>query len=151
MSKTEIKATFFSPEEEQQIVQSIQLAELNTSGEVRVHLEEGRDGDTYKRAVEVFEALKMHETAERNGILFYLAIGKRQFALVGDEGIHRKVSQRFWDEVRDAVLAHFKNGNYVQGLCSGIETCGEALSEYFPYTRDDVNELSDDISQDHIE
>ena len=138
---------FFSEAEEQQVVEAIKKAELHTSGEIRVHIEEHNDKDAYDRAVKVFTALKMHKTAERNGVLFYLATEDHQFAILGDKGINEKVPNNFWDDIRNEMQDHFKHGDFVTGLSQGILTSGKALSEFFPYQGDDdVNELSDDIS-----
>lgn len=141
------KLFFFSEQEERQILESIQKAEKATSGEIRVRLEHSSGGDSYKRAVEVFEKLGMTATEERNGILFYLATDDHQFTLIGDSGIHEKVEDTFWTRVKDEVISEFKLGNYATGLCNGIEHCGNALAEHFPYRSDDVNELPDEISK----
>jgi len=138
---------FFTEAEEQQVVEAIQKAELHTSGEIRVHIEEHNDKDAYDRAVEVFTALKMHKTKEHNGVLFYIATEDHQFAILGDKGINEKVPDNFWGDIKNSIQAHFKHGDFVTGLSEGILTSGKALSKFFPYEgEDDVNELSDDIS-----
>ena len=137
---------FFTEAQETEVVEAIQKAELHTSGEVRVHIEEHNDKEAYERAVEVFAALKMHKTEERNGVLFYLATEDHQFAILGDKGINEKVPDIFWDDIRNQMQDHFKKGDFVTGLSQGILTSGKALSEFFPYNDDDVNELSDEIS-----
>jgi len=138
---------FFTEAEETQVVEAIQQAELHTSGEIRVHIEEHHDKDAFDRAVEVFAALKMHKTAEHNGVLFYLATTDHQFAILGDKGINEKVPDNFWDDIKNQMQNHFKNGDFVKGLSEGILTSGKALSEFFPHAGDDdINELSDDIS-----
>ncbi|TNE28243.1 MAG: TPM domain-containing protein [Bacteroidetes bacterium] len=147
MGREKEKRFFFSEEEERQIMESIQRAEKATSGEIRVRLEHISGGDPYKRAVEVFEKLGMTATEQRNGILFYLATDEHQFTLIGDKGIHEKVSDSFWISVKDEVISEFKKGNFAAGLCNGIDHCGKALAEHFPYRSDDVNELSDEISK----
>ena len=74
MSKVE---DFLTKEEEQEIVEAIRMAEKNTSGEIRVHIESKHKLEPVKRAQEVFIALNMNQTKERNGILFYLDIKKK--------------------------------------------------------------------------
>lgn len=137
---------FLSESEEQRVVEAIQEAELNTSGEIRVHIETHHEKDAYKRAVEVFAALEMHKTAERNGVLIYLATDDHQFAILGDKGIDEKVPDDFWNHIRDLMQENFRKGDFVSGLAEGIKAGGKALSEFFPYRDDDSNELSDEIS-----
>ena len=137
---------FFSTEEKKQILEAIRNAEMNTSGEIRVHLEKKCKGNVLDRAAFIFHKLEMHKTKQRNGVLFYLAIENHKFAILGDAGINKVVPPDFWDSVRDLVLAKFKSGDYAAGLTEGILLAGEKLKEFFPYQSDDVNELSDDIS-----
>lgn len=143
---------FFTETQESQIVSAIKEAEKQTSGEIRVHVE-GKTGgkSSYDRAVEVFEKLNMHQTDERNGILFYVATKDHAFSLIGDIGIHEKVGDSFWGEVRDHVIEEFKKGDFVEGLRRGITEAGEQLKVHFPYQSDDVNELPDDISKGDFE
>ena len=138
--------TFFSKEEQQKIVAAIKEAELNTSGEIRVHIENHCKKEALERAAEVFYDLKMNQTAARNGILFYLAVKDHKFAIIGDEGINLKVEHDFWNDIKDEMVAMFKENKFAEGLIAGILKCGKRLKEYFPYQSDDVNELSDEIS-----
>lgn len=137
---------FFNKEQQAQIVNAIKAAELNTSGEVRVHLDQHCEENVLDRAAFVFAKLKMHRTKLRNGVLFYLATESRKFAIIGDAGINQKVPDDFWDSIKEHVLAKFKEGNFVDGLSEGIIKAGEKLKVHFPYQSDDINELSDDIS-----
>lgn len=137
---------FFNKEQQAQIVNAIKAAELNTSGEVRVHLDQHCEENVLDRAAFVFAKLKMHRTKLRNGVLFYLATASRKFAIIGDAGINQKVPDDFWDSIKEHVLAKFKEGNFVDGLSEGIIKAGEKLKVHFPYQSDDINELSDDIS-----
>ena len=88
----------------------------------------------------------MNKTELRNGVLFYLAVKSRKFAILGDSGINAKVPEDFWDKIKEDMAAHFKKGEFTEGLVKGIEEAGKSLKAYFPYKSDDVNELSDDIS-----
>ena len=137
---------FFSKEEQQKIVLAIKEAELNTSGEIRVHIENRCKGEALERAAEIFYELKMDHTDARNGILFYLAVKDRKFAIIGDEGINRNVEHDFWNDIKDEMTSKFKEGQFTEGLVAGILKCGNKLKQYFPYQKDDVNELSDEIS-----
>ncbi|AWG23799.1 TPM domain-containing protein [Flavobacterium kingsejongi] len=144
MSKVE---DFLSASEEDEIVKAIQTAEKETSGEIRVHLEKSTSIDPFDRAMEVFHFLKMDETLLKNGVLFYLAIEDKTFVIYGDKGINDVVTNDFWDCTKDCMVAHFKNGNFKQGLVDGILRAGEQLQRYFPSHADDTNELPDTISK----
>lgn len=137
---------FFNEEQKKQITNAIKNAELNTSGEIRVHIESDCKTEVLDRAAYIFEKLAMHKTELRNGVLFYLSVNDRKFAILGDAGINAVTPDNFWDEIKETVLAHFKNEEFAQGLSKGIEMAGNALKQHFPYQTDDVNELSDDIS-----
>lgn len=139
---------FFSKEEKKQITDAIAEAEKNTSGEIRLHMEGHCAIDVLDRAAYVFGKLKMHETAERNGVLFYLAVHDRKFAILGDAGINQVVPVNFWDEIKVTMLALFKQGKFADGLSQGILMAGEQLKANFPFRKEDVNELSDEISFD---
>lgn len=144
MSKTE---DFLTKEEEQEIVQAIVTAEKNTSGEIRVHIEETSEKPPIERAKEVFSSLEMYKTEARNGVLFYIGVANKGFAILGDEGINNVVEADFWDCTKDLVLEHFKNKEFKKGLVEGILRAGEKLKHYFPYQSDDTNELSNEISK----
>lgn len=144
MSKVE---DFLTSEEEQAIVEAIGKAEKNTSGEIRVHIEKETSIAAIDRAVEVFQSLNMHNTREHNGVIIYVAVKSKQFAIYGDKGINEKVSDDFWDCTKDVMLKHFKDGNFKQGLIEGILNAGEQLKTHFPYQDDDTDELSNEISK----
>ena len=137
---------FFTEEQKKQIIDAIKTAEKDTSGEIRVHIENKCPGDVLDRALHWFGKLNMHKTELRNGVLFYLAVKSRKFAIIGDEGINKVVPDDFWDKIKENMAAHFKKGEFTKGLVEGILEAGKALKKYFPYQSDDVNELSDDIS-----
>lgn len=137
---------FFTESQKTAIQQAIAEAELNTSGEIRVHLDSKCAGDPKAEAVRVFEKLKMHETALRNAVLFYMAVDDHKFAILGDKGIDAVVPADFWDSERDLMLRHFKSGEFAEGLVAGILLAGEKLKAHFPYEDNDTNELSNDIS-----
>ena len=144
MSQTE---DFLTKAEEQAIVEAIVEAEKNTSGEIRVHLEEHSDKDPLVRAQEVFFTLNMQNTKARNGVLIYVGVKDKHLAIIGDEGINKVVENDFWDCTKDVIITHFKEGKYKLGLVEGILKAGEQLKKYFPYHSDDTNELSNEISR----
>lgn len=134
-------------EQEKEIINAIGQAEANTSGEIRVHIEDHCPHDPLDRAVEVFAALHMHQTKLRNGVLFYVALKSHKFAVIGDAGINAVVPDNFWDEIKTNVLAAFKNEDYSAGLVKGIIMAGEQLRTFFPFDAEsDTNELKNDIS-----
>jgi len=137
---------FFSKEDERRIIEAIREAEGRTSGEIRVHLEPKVNGDPLEAAAAVFHRLKMDRTAERNGVLIFLVPKEHKFAIFGDKGIHEKVPPGFWEEVRDIMREHFRQGRFADGVCEGIRRAGEKLAAYFPRKDDDINELTDEIS-----
>ena len=141
------KEVFLSKEVEQEIVEAIRIAEKNTSGEIRIHLEQTTTLDAYDRALAVFQELKMDETELKNGVLIYLAIKDRTFVICGDQGINDVVPNDFWDCTRDIMVTQFKAGNFKQGLIDGILRAGEQLKQYFPWKEGDTNELSNEISK----
>ncbi|MCD6598811.1 MAG: TPM domain-containing protein [Bacteroidales bacterium] len=137
---------FFTEDDKLLITNAILEAEKNTSGEIRVHLETKCKEDVLDRAAYIFEKLKVHETKLRNGVLFYLAVDDKRFAILGDAGINQVTPEDFWDNIKAEMLSFFKEGDFSKGLVHGIQMTGEALMSYFPYQLDDVNELSDEIS-----
>jgi uncharacterized membrane protein len=138
---------FFSEKENKLIVAAIRSAEQRTSGEVRVYVESKcRFMDALDRAVELFHDLKMHETADRNAVLVYVAMKDHQLAIYGDEGIHRKVGSEFWNEELRHMLKEFNKENYAEGIACVVREIGEVLVQHFPYDKKtDKNELPDDI------
>ena len=137
---------FFNEEQKKQITDAVKEAELNTSGEKRAHIEDDSKADVLDRAAYIFEKLAMHKTELRNGVLFYLSVNDRKFAILGDAGINAVTPDNFWDEIKETVISHFKNGEYAEGLSTGIKMAGEALKKNFPHQKNDINELSDEIS-----
>jgi uncharacterized membrane protein len=137
---------FFTKEQKEGIKSAIREAELNTSGEIRVHIENRCRADVLDRAAWWFAKLEMHKTEKRNGVLFYLAIRDRKFAILGDGGINAVTPEDFWDTIKEKMLAHFSEGKFTEGLKEGILMAGEQLKAKFPHQSDDVNELSDEIS-----
>jgi len=137
---------FFTEEQQSAIVQAIADAEKATSGEIRVHLESSCKGDVLDNAVYIFKKLKMHKTALRNGVLIYLAVNDRKFAILGDGGINAKVPENFWDQIKETMVSHFATGDFTNGLIQGILMVGDKLKAYYPIQSNDTNELSNEIS-----
>ena len=144
MSKVE---DFLTQAEEQEIVAAICTAEKNTSGEIRVHLEKSTKISAENRAIQVFNELEMQKTKDANGVLIYVAVENKLFAICGDSGINKVVPIDFWNATKLVMANDFQRGKFKQGLIDGILRAGEQLKQYFPYDNDDVNELPNEISK----
>jgi len=137
---------FLSAKEERQVVSAITKAEKNTTGEIRIHIDEISETEVFKRAKEAFVTLAMDKTQNRNGVLFYVSVKDREFAICGDIGIDKITPNNFWEEIKDTVISYFKHSEFVDGLVKGIEMTGKSLKKYFPYEKNDIDELPDEIS-----
>jgi uncharacterized membrane protein len=137
---------FFSPQDMQRVKEAIVAAESHTSGEIRVHIEKNCKADTLKRAEEIFCKLKMNQTKDRNGVLIYLAVEDKVFAVYGDAGLNARLPANFWDGIKDQMLIRFKANEFTEGLCEAIASAGMQLKTYFPAETVNPNELTDDIS-----
>lgn len=137
---------FFTKEQRDDIMQAIMNAELDTSGEIMVHIDKRCPGEVMDRAMYVFNKLKINETRQRNGVLFYLAVKNRKLAVIGDEGINRVVPEDFWENLKSDMLNEFREEKFTDGLIKGITKTGTYLKKHFPYQTNDINELPDDIS-----
>lgn len=135
-----------SQADKETIVEAIAKAERLTSGEIRVHIDKKCSGDPLQRAIKVFEDLKMHETALRNGVLIYLSFSDKKVAILGDQGINERVPENFWDSSRSIMIHHFKNNDFARGIILAIKEAGEQLKAYFPIEEGDTNELSNEIT-----
>jgi uncharacterized membrane protein len=142
----EPKQGILSSEDETDIKQAILNAELDTSGEIRVHVENTCEGDVLQRASQVFDAIEMKNTTRQNGVLFYLAVKSRKFAIIGDRGVNKKVPDKFWNDLKMDMLGFFRSNQFAEGLIYGIGRTGEYLKRFFPYIQGDVNELPDEVS-----
>lgn len=140
------KNTFFTDAEEARIIEAIRDAERETSGEIKVHIEDHCFIDLLDRTAEVFAKLEMHKTELRNGALIYIALKDHIFAIIGDNGINAVIPEGFWDKAKDKMEEHFKKEALVDGIVDGIGIMGQSLKKHFPYDSGDQNELSDEIS-----
>ncbi|MFT4851342.1 MAG: putative membrane protein [Sediminicola sp.] len=150
MSKIE---AFLTPTEEAQIIEAIRLAEQNTSGEIRVHMEANSSPtnsktkiDVLDRAAQVFDILHMGNTKLSNGVLIYVAVEDRELVIMGDKGINDLVAPDFWESTKNAIISKFQHAEMANGLVDGILKAGQQLKNHFPYEEGDANELSDEIS-----
>ena len=136
---------FFTQDQKLAITKAITQSELQTSGEIRLHIDSNCEVNVLDSATVIFRKLKMHKTELRNGVLFYLAVTDKKFAILGDKGINEKVPENFWDNIKELMLDHFKKQQFTEGLCKGIEMAGEKLKTHFPLQSNDTNEITNDI------
>lgn len=135
-----------SEDQEKVVLSAINRAERKTSGEIRVHIESHCGGHPVERAEVLFHLLEMDKTDLQNGVLFYLAMKDRKFAIIGDKAIDAKVPNEFWETIRDEMRPLLAKNAFDLALEKGIDKAGEALAIFFPYQTDDINELTDEIS-----
>lgn len=128
------------------LVEAIQTAENCSTGEIRVHIDSNTEDNNAEMAFEVFKTLCKDKTAEKNAVLFHVNFEKKYLTIIGDEGIHKKVHQRFWDVMHDYITAEFAKGKYYEALKSAILQTGIELKKHFPITGENPNELSDEIT-----
>ncbi|MEI9864229.1 MAG: TPM domain-containing protein [Limisphaerales bacterium] len=133
---------------EPEIVAAIHAAELKTSGELRVFISRKDSVDPVAAAQEEFNRLGMMKTKDRNAVLIYLAPRTSKFAVIGDQGVHARCGDNFWEELARAMTVHFRAGEFTTGIVHGITRAGELLAEHFPRHPDDSNELSDRVERD---
>lgn len=138
---------FLTPAGEAEIVRAIMDAEKDTSGEIRVHLETSSTLDHFSRAQQLFHLLKMDNTKQDNGVLLYVAVEDKKFVIYGGSGIDRVVPKDFWESTKEVMAAHFRKGDFKQGILEGIARAGKELKAHFPWDQNDTNELSDAISK----
>ena len=138
---------FLSNNDEREIVEAIRIAEGKTSGEIRVHIESSVNGNIEQHVLEVFHQLKMDNTKQQNGVLIYIAVNDKSFAIYGDKGINQVVESDFWDCTKNTMQKHFKNSEFKKGIVEGVLNAGKQLQKYFPWEYLDTNELSNKISK----
>jgi uncharacterized membrane protein len=139
-------ARVFSQADLDAIARAVEAAEGTTSGEIRVHLTQRCQGDALGQARQLFRSLAMERTRQRNGVLLFIALEDRKFAVFGDEGIHAQVGHGFWDSVRDVLQHELRAGHPGAGVIAAVGEIGRVLAQYFPHQRDDKDELPNTVS-----
>jgi uncharacterized membrane protein len=146
-----MKPTAFLHElDNDRITAAIFAAEERSRGEIRVHVTDRAVEDVEAAARAQFEKLEMTKTAQRNGVLIYVAPASQKFAIIGDKGIHEKCGPEFWTTVAAAMETDFRAGRFTEGILDGVEAAGVQLARFFPREGGppDVNELPDDVTRD---
>ena len=139
--------SFLNKEDKKKIVEAIRRAEKATSGEIRVHVKAKCKDDVMVEAKKVFDRLGMHRTHHRSSVLIFVALKSRRFAIIGDQGIHERVGDSFWNQTRDRMSDYFSKGQMQHGIVAGVNSVGEKLSKFFPHRLEDTNELSDQVTE----
>jgi len=128
------------------LVEVIKIAENQSTGEIRLHIDSSAEKENVEVAFEVFQRLEMYKTKDRNAVLFHVNFNQRYLTIIGDEGIHQKVCQSFWDKIHSEVITQFVQGKYFFGLKEAIFKTGKELKKYFPVKEENPNELPDEIT-----
>ena len=136
---------FLTEEESTRIEQAIAEVELTTSAEVKVVVLRYCWDDIYVKAARIFSKFRLDKTELRNCVLVMLVVTNQEYLIYGDEGIHEKVGDGFWDDVRDEMLTHFVCDHFGDGLVHAVHRVGEKLADYFPYQTDDVDEIPNEV------
>ncbi len=136
---------FISQLDETKIVRAIAEAEGKSSGEIRVYVSHRKRTDPFSFAQRRFLQMGMTRTRHRNAVLIYLAPRSRQFAIVGDVGVHQKCGDAFWQQVSAGMTGLLKQGRFTEAVLDAIQKVGDVLARHFPRGSDDQNELPDGI------
>jgi uncharacterized membrane protein len=137
---------FLSKLDHDRIIEAIRGAESKTSGEIRVYIQRGKfETDPVMLAQKKFQRLGMYKTRERNAVLIFVAPRAHKFAVVGDQAIHEKCGEQFWQNVVDGMRVHFQNEKFSHALTEAVNEVGRVLATHFPRTSANANELSDEI------
>jgi len=130
------------------IVSAIREAESRSRGEIRVHVAEREVADPRTEAARVFERLGMADTAERNGVLLFVAPASQSITVLGDRAVHERCGEAFWTAVVESVRGEFSAGRFTEGIVAGVRALGDELARHFPRRpgESDLNELPDTVS-----
>ncbi|WP_426276046.1 TPM domain-containing protein [Chryseobacterium sp. S-02] len=138
--------SFLTDQQIASLVEAIQSAEEHSTGEIRVHIDSNTENDNAKTAFKIFEKLCLNKTTEKNAVLFHVNFEQKYLTIIGDEGIHEKVQQSYWDRLHDYITAEFAKGNYYKALKSAILETGLELKKHFPVTGENPNQLPNEIT-----
>ncbi|MFH0910465.1 MAG: TPM domain-containing protein [Planctomycetota bacterium] len=146
MARSSNPAAFLSPEETRLVEAATKAAEAETSAEIKLVIVRHSWKDLLVKAEGVFQKLGLERTRDRNCVLILLVTTNREFLIYGDRGIHEKVGQNFWDDVRDVMAAAFRKDRFGDGLVEGIERMGRKLAQFFPRREDDTDEIPNEAA-----
>lgn len=146
MKRSSNPEEFLDASEQERVEEAVKQAEQSTSAEIKMLIVRHCWFKLEEKAGMIFLKNGWDKTKDRNCVMIMLVLANREFLIYGDEGIHKHVGQGFWDETRNIMLEHFKKDEFGTGLVNGIESIGQKLKEFFPYTEEDENEVSDEIT-----
>lgn len=138
---------FINHLDDAKVLAAIEAAEAKSSGEVRVFVSNEQMEDVIAAAQAEFVALGMANTQKRNGVLLYFAPKTQKFAVIGDEGIHAKCGQPFWDDIRAVMTERLKAGQFTDAVVLAVEKVAAALAQHFPREPGDINELPNQVAR----
>ncbi len=140
-------AFFFEDDFSQLVEKSIEEAELLTSAEFKLHIEEVCNEDLLDRAAFVFSELELHKTKMRNAVLLYVSIDDRKVSILADGGAKAHLSEQFLSETLSTLIKDFKSNQYAEGIGNCFMNIALALKSHFPYQENDINEISNTVSR----
>ena len=132
------------------ISNKIKEFELKTAGEISVSIKEKRKFSQRNKSIkeiaeEEFFRLGINKTRDNTGILIFLILTDRQFHIMADKGIHEKVTDTTWEDIKNQIQNFFVKGKFAEGLSWGVEEVGKILAKHFPIKPDDTNEISNRV------
>jgi uncharacterized membrane protein len=140
---------FLSKLQHDRIVQAIGEVEAKTSAQIRVYIQRGKlNGDPLVAAQKKFQRLGMHKTSERNGVLIFVAPRVRKFAVVGDQAIHEKCGEPYWQRVVELMREHFRNERFSDAIVDAVRDIGQVLSAHFPRRSISSERLTDEVVEE---
>ena len=139
-------SNFLTDQQMASLVEAIQTAEDHSTGEIRIHIDSNTEGNNAQIAFEVFKRLCKNKTVAKNAVLFHVNFEQQYLTIIGDEGIHEKVHQNFWDQMHDRITQEFMKGNFHDGLKNAVLETGLELKKYFPISGENPNELPNEIT-----
>ncbi|MBI3788075.1 MAG: TPM domain-containing protein [Ignavibacteriales bacterium] len=147
---TNLVKNLFSKPDLEAIAGAIAEIEKTTSGELRVEIRQKRHRNEKLLTIEQiarreFFHLGMGKTHERNGVLLFLLLEERQFYILADEHIHKKVTPDHWQEIANSMSAKFSQQQFRDGIIEAVRAAGKVLAAHYPHKADDKNELSNDV------
>lgn len=138
---------FFEEQFSLEVEKAIEEAELLTSAEFKLHIEEVCNEDVLDRAAFVFSELQLHKTQLRNAVLLYVSVNDRKVSILADAGAKAHLSEEVLSNCLSTLINDFKSSSYAAGIRSCFLTLADALKSSFPYQANDINEISNKVSR----
>ena len=98
-----------------------------------------------RRAIAIFQAAAAGRTTGRTGILIYLSLAERRAEIIADEAILKVTDDHTWGEAMTSLLADVREGRIGDGIAAAVDQVGAVLSEHFPRSAGDLNEIPDEL------